>query len=92
MKGYRLWDSIACKFIVNRDVSFNKPGLLKEGENAQAPWIDNVESAPNAIEGEIGHDSFHDVEGEAPIKEVIPEIQELGEQVCVGEPRQIPTL
>jgi len=40
VKGYRLWDPIACKVIVSRDVSFNEPRSLKEGEISQAPRTD----------------------------------------------------
>ncbi|KAL2653778.1 hypothetical protein R1flu_021906 [Riccia fluitans] len=31
VKGYRLWDPVDCKLIVNRDVSFNEARSLKEG-------------------------------------------------------------
>ena len=34
VKGYRLWDPIDCELVVSRDVSFNEPRLLKEGERS----------------------------------------------------------
>ena len=86
VKDYLLYDSVARKLIVSRDVSFNQPRLLKEGEKARAPLIDNVESPLNTVEGEIGYDSFHDAEGEVPIEEVVPNLEEHVEQEGVGVP------
>ena len=34
VKGYRLWSPEDCKLVVSRDISFNEPRLLKEGERS----------------------------------------------------------
>ncbi|KAL2642975.1 hypothetical protein R1flu_010562 [Riccia fluitans] len=53
VKGYRLWDPMDCKLIVDRDVTFNETKSLKEGEKAQTLDIDKGESQPFRVEGEI---------------------------------------
>lgn len=40
VKSYVLWNLVARKVIVSSDVSFNEPGLLKEGENFESSRID----------------------------------------------------
>jgi hypothetical protein len=88
VKGYRLWNPITCKIIVSRDVAFNEPKTLKEGENAQAPTTNmDKSSLSDTIEGEIGHYISNDMpQGETPMqKEVIFEQQEIEEQAIDGE-------
>lgn len=77
VKGYRLWDLILCKVIVSRDVSFNEPGLLKEGENVEA----NKEKSllTDIVVGEYDHSITNDMSHEeAPIhvEQVLKEQQE----------------
>ncbi|KAL2611477.1 hypothetical protein R1flu_023169 [Riccia fluitans] len=78
VKGYRLWDPIDCKLIVDRDLSFNEARSLKEGEKAQAPDIDKGESHSSGVEGEIIHDIDHDaLQGDIPtVAEDVPEPEE----------------
>ncbi|KAL2653645.1 hypothetical protein R1flu_021773 [Riccia fluitans] len=89
VKGYRLWDPIDCKLIVNRDVSFNEARSLKEGEKAQAPNTDKGESQPSGVEGEIIHDINHDTpQGDLPtiVEDVFEPEEHVEEQEGVGRP------
>ncbi|KAL2630872.1 hypothetical protein R1flu_015558 [Riccia fluitans] len=89
VKGYRLWDPIDCKLIVNRDVSFNEARSLKEGEKAQAPDTDKGESHPSGVEGEIIHDINHDTpQGDLPtiVEDVFEPKEHIEEQEGVGRP------
>lgn len=44
VKGYRLWDRVANKVIVNRDVIFDEPRPLREGKSSQAPHTEKEKS------------------------------------------------
>ncbi|OAE21955.1 hypothetical protein AXG93_242s1390 [Marchantia polymorpha subsp. ruderalis] len=86
VKGYRLWDPVANKVIVSRDVSFNRTGLLKEGEDVE---INKGKSLLTyVVVGEFDHSIINDQSyEEAPIHvEQVLEEQELQEQDIVGEP------
>ncbi|OAE27641.1 hypothetical protein AXG93_3337s1030 [Marchantia polymorpha subsp. ruderalis] len=67
-EGLRLWDPVACKVIVSRDVSFDEPRSLKEEENAHAPRTDKGKSPlSDIVEGKIDHYGFNDrPQGELP--------------------------
>ena len=60
-KGYRLWNHATGKLVVSRDVSFNEPRSMKEGES-QAPQADKGKSPlPDMVEGEIIREVIYDM-------------------------------
>ncbi|KAL2608965.1 hypothetical protein R1flu_027538 [Riccia fluitans] len=89
VKGYRLWDPVDYKLIVNRDVSFSEARSLKEGEKSQAPDIDKGESQPSGVEGEIIHDIDYDApQGDTPtvVEDVFEPKEHVEEHERVGRP------
>lgn len=62
VKGYKLWYLVACKVIVSRDVSFNQPGLLKEGENVEVNKGKSL--LTNIVVGRYDHSITNDMSHE----------------------------
>lgn len=82
MKGYRLWDPVARKVVLSKDVSFNEP----EDENVEANKGKSL--LADIVVGKFDHSITNDqTHEEAPIHvEQVLEEQELQEQTTVGEP------
>lgn len=55
MKGHRLCNPVARKVIVNRDVFFNEPRLLKKGKNFESPRIDKRKSPVTDVVEKLDH-------------------------------------
>lgn len=60
VKEYRLRNVNACKFIVNKDVSFNESRSLNKGRKVKATSDKSKIFAPNSVEEEIDIDIIND--------------------------------
>lgn len=84
VKGCRLWDPLARKLIVSKDISFNELGLLKERENSKTPRTDKEKSSVSDVfVEEFDHCITNDLSQEgAPVHQK----QKEHEQVIIDEP------
>jgi hypothetical protein len=101
IKGYRLWDPIAKKVIISKDVSFNEPRILKEGKIAHAfsthkgkspipnvvaaPCRVEASEAPRRVETSIEGEIDHYSFGDMPQREDPIDLEEILEQLEVEE-------
>ena len=67
VKGYRLWNLVACKLVVSRDVSFIEPRLLKKGGRVTSSADKGKSLLPEMVEGKTIPENSHDLLTEEPL-------------------------